>query len=71
MQSAAAISFILDKLSHELNSSLSYHNLSHTERVIQHVSVIAEEEGVIAVRAAGVIREISSIPAVRRSQTKA
>jgi len=47
MQSAAAISFILDKLSHELNSSLTYHNLSHTERVIQHVSVIAEEEGVI------------------------
>jgi|CryBogDrversion2_11_1035321.scaffolds.fasta_scaffold06478_1 uncharacterized membrane-anchored protein YitT (DUF2179 family)/HD superfamily phosphodiesterase len=47
MQSAAAISFILDKLAHELSSSLTYHNLSHTERVIQHVSVIAEEEGVI------------------------
>lgn len=44
MQSAAAISFILDKLSHELKEDLTYHNLSHTELVIQHASVIAEEE---------------------------
>ena len=47
MQSAAAISFILDKLAHELSNSLTYHNLSHTERVIQHASVIAEEEGIV------------------------
>jgi uncharacterized membrane-anchored protein YitT (DUF2179 family)/HD superfamily phosphodiesterase len=47
MQSAAAISFILDKLAHELNSSLTYHNMGHTERVMQHVSLIAEQEGIV------------------------
>lgn len=46
MQSASAISFILDKISHELSASLTYHNLMHTELVIQHASVIAEEEGI-------------------------
>lgn len=46
MQSASAISFILDKIAHELSPSLTYHNLMHTELVIQHASVIAEEEGI-------------------------
>ena len=46
MQHAAAQSFILDKLTRELRPSLTYHNVGHTERVMQHAARIAESEGI-------------------------
>jgi uncharacterized protein len=46
MQPAAAQSFILDKLSHELRHSLSYHNVTHSEQVMQHAALLAEAEGI-------------------------
>lgn len=46
MQPAAAQSFILNKLTNELRSSLSYHNVSHTELVIKHAEVLAKAEGI-------------------------
>jgi uncharacterized membrane-anchored protein YitT (DUF2179 family)/predicted metal-dependent HD superfamily phosphohydrolase len=46
MQHAAAQSFILDKLSRELSSSLYYHNIDHTRQVMQHAALIAEKEGI-------------------------
>lgn len=47
MQPAAAQSFILDKLKHGLPTHLNYHNLQHTESVMEHVALIAEAEGII------------------------
>jgi uncharacterized membrane-anchored protein YitT (DUF2179 family)/predicted metal-dependent HD superfamily phosphohydrolase len=46
MQPAAAQAFILDKLTHGLSTSLYYHNTSHTERVMQHATLLAEAEGI-------------------------
>ena len=46
MQPAAAQSFILDKLTHELSTRLVYHNVNHTEKTIEHCALIAETEGI-------------------------
>jgi uncharacterized membrane-anchored protein YitT (DUF2179 family)/HD superfamily phosphodiesterase len=46
MQHAAAQSFILDRLSRELRSSLHYHNIDHTQQVMRHAAFIAEKEGI-------------------------
>jgi uncharacterized membrane-anchored protein YitT (DUF2179 family)/predicted metal-dependent HD superfamily phosphohydrolase len=46
MQPAAAKSFIIDKLKSELRPSLTYHNVEHTEQVLQHTALLAEAEGV-------------------------
>jgi len=46
MQPAAAQSFILDVLRRELNDSLSYHSVRHTEEVIRHSALLAEKMGV-------------------------
>ncbi|MBV9988327.1 MAG: YitT family protein [Chitinophagaceae bacterium] len=46
MQPAAAQAFILDKLTHGLSASLYYHNVTHTERVMQHAALLAEAEGI-------------------------
>lgn len=46
MQPAAAQSFILDILYHKLPAKLTYHNVGHTERVIEHAALLAEAEGI-------------------------
>ncbi|MEN9686859.1 MAG: hypothetical protein RLZZ28_2645 [Bacteroidota bacterium] len=46
MQPAAAQSFIIDILNHSLSPSLTYHNVAHTERCIEHAALIAETEGI-------------------------
>ena len=46
MQPAAAQSFIIDKLKSELRPSLTYHNVGHTEQVLQHTALLAEAEGI-------------------------
>jgi len=48
MQPAAAQSFMLEKLAHELKPSLLYHNVNHTKGVMQHAALIADAEGVSA-----------------------
>jgi uncharacterized membrane-anchored protein YitT (DUF2179 family)/predicted metal-dependent HD superfamily phosphohydrolase len=46
MQSAAAQSYILDILSRELPPNISYHDISHTEKVIMHAALLADAERV-------------------------
>ena len=46
MQPAAAQSFILEAMIHGLPSSLTYHNIGHTERAMEHAALLAESEGV-------------------------
>ncbi len=46
MQPAAAQSFILDKLTHELSPKLIYHNVTHSEKTIENCAFLAETEGV-------------------------
>ena len=46
MQPAAAQSFILEAMIHGLPTSLTYHNIGHTERAMEHAALLAESEGV-------------------------
>src|SRR5258707_8501247 len=46
MQVEAAVAFFIEKMERELPAYLSYHNVDHTLRVMQHAAEIAAAEGI-------------------------
>ncbi len=47
MQPVAAQTFIVEKLTKEIDPIYEYHNVNHTTEVIHHAALIAEREGII------------------------